>query len=216
MAGGDGGGNRRAYRSPLRAERARRTRGAVLAAAHELFVARGYAATTVRAVAAAAGVSVPTVEQLFGTKRALLARVVDVARAGDEDPVAVLDRAPARAAESVATAAEFLAAAAAEIAVVAARSSAVLAVLATAAAGDPEIAALARDVDAQRRAVASWLVDGVRRRAGLRVEPDRAVDAVWALLDPVVHGRLTGDRGWTGEEFADWLADALARLLVPG
>ncbi|WP_214402902.1 TetR family transcriptional regulator [Pseudonocardia lacus] len=216
MAAGTGGGNRRPYRSPLREERARRTRRAVLAAAHELFVAHGYAATTMRAVAAAAGVSVPTVEQLFGTKRGLLAHVVDVARAGDDEPVALLDRAPARAAEAAATAAEFLAAATAEIGAVAARASAVQAVLAAAAAGDAEIAGLAREIDAQRRAVASWLVDGVDRRAGLRVDRDRAVDAVWALLDPVVHRRLTADCGWTGEEFAGWLADALDRLLPPG
>ncbi|WP_252444285.1 helix-turn-helix domain-containing protein [Pseudonocardia humida] len=214
MAPGDGGGKRR-YHSPGRAERARRTRAAVLAAAHELFVARGYAGTTIRAVATAAGVSVPTVEQAFGTKRGLLKHVVDVARAGDDEPVAILDRPPALAAAAAADAADFLAAATAEIAVVAARVAAVQAVLATAAAADPEIAALAREIDAQRRVVAAWLVDGVRTRAGLRGERERAVDAVWTLLDPVVHGRLTAGCGWSSGEFADWLADALGRLLLP-
>jgi AcrR family transcriptional regulator len=216
MAADAGRGKRRTYRSPVREERARRTRLAVLAAAHESFVTRGYAATTIRAVAAAAGVSVPTVELLFGTKRALLGQVVDVARAGDDEPVALLDRPPARAAEAAGTTAEFLAAATAEIGVVAARVSAVQAVLAAAAVGDEEIAGLAREIDAQRRVIASWLVDGVHRRAGLRpgLDRERAVDAVWMLLDPVVHTRLTGDRGWSGDEFADWLADALARLLL--
>jgi TetR/AcrR family transcriptional regulator, regulator of autoinduction and epiphytic fitness len=216
MAADEGGGKRRTYRSPVREERARRTRLAVLTAAHDLFVARGYAATTIRAVATAAGVSVPTVEQLFGTKRELLKQVVDVAKAGDDEPVALLVRPPARAADTAGTAAGFLAAAAAEIGVVAARASAVHVVLATAAAGDEEIAGLAREIDAQRRVVASWLVDGVRERAGLRpgLDRERAVDAVWALLDPVVHGRLTGDRGWPDEEFAGWIADTVARLLL--
>jgi AcrR family transcriptional regulator len=217
MAAGAGGGKRRAYRSPVRAERARRTRAAVLAAAHDLFVARGYAATTIRAVAAAAGVSVPTVEQAFGTKRTLLKQVVDVARAGDDEPVAVLDRAPARVAEATGTAAAFLAVAATEIGVVSARVSAVQAVLATAAVGDPEIAELAREIDAQRRVVAAWLVDGLHQRAGRRPGTDRegAIDAVWTLLDPVVHRRLTADCGWSTDRFTEWLADALARLLLP-
>jgi hypothetical protein len=91
----------------------------------------------------------------------------------------------------------------------------VQAVVATAAAGDAEIAALASRIDAQRRVVASWLVDGVHRRSGLRVERERAVDTAWTLLDPVVHGRLTADCGWSSDAFASWLADALARLLLP-
>ena len=82
----------RPYRSPVRAERAARTRAAILAAAHVRFLADGYAATTVRSVAQAAGVSVPTIELAFGTKAALLKAAIDVAIAGDDEPVAVLDR----------------------------------------------------------------------------------------------------------------------------
>ncbi|MGD9991639.1 helix-turn-helix domain-containing protein, partial [Pseudonocardia sp.] len=77
----------RRYRSTVRRERARHTRAAVLDAAREEFLTTGYAATSMRAVAARAGVSVPTVEQLFGTKRALLAAVVDATTAGDDEPV---------------------------------------------------------------------------------------------------------------------------------
>jgi TetR/AcrR family transcriptional regulator, regulator of autoinduction and epiphytic fitness len=217
MAAGGGGDNpRRRYDSPARRDRARRTRRAILDAARELFVAQGYAATSVRAVAAAAGVSVPTVEQAFGTKRALLKHVVDVTRAGDDEPVAMLDRAPAVAATAAGTPAEFLDLVAAEIAVVSARVSAVQAVLAAAAAGDPEIAGLAAEIDAQRRVVAAHLVDTLARHGPLRLARDRAVDAVWALLDPVVHRRLTADCGWSADEFAGWLADALGRLLLSG
>lgn len=217
MAADAGGGNpRRRYDSPARRDRARRTRQAVLDAAREQFVAHGYAATSVRAVAAAAGVSVPTVEQAFGTKRTLLKHVVDVTRAGDDAPVAMLDRAPAVAAAAAGTAREFLDLIAAEIGAVSERVSAVIAVLAAAAAGDPEIAALAAEVDAQRRAVAGWLVDTLAGLAELRpgLSRDRAVDAVWTLLDPVVHRRLTADCGWSTAEFAGWVADSLGRLLL--
>jgi AcrR family transcriptional regulator len=215
MAPDEGGGNpRRRYDSPARRERARRTRRAVLDAAREQFVAHGYAATGIRAVAAAAGVAVPTVEQAFGTKRNLLKEVVDVTRAGDDEPVAMLDREPAVAAAAAGTAAEFLTLVTAEIGAVSARVSAVLAVLAAAAAGDPEIAGLAAEIDAQRRVVAGWLVDTLAGHAPLRLPRGRAVDAVWTLLDPLVHRRLTADCGWSTAEFAGWLADALDRLLL--
>src|SRR3954447_10037096 len=146
-ADGVEGNPRRRYDSPARRDRARRTRRAVLDAARELFVSQGYAATSIRGVAAAAGVSVATVEQAFGTKRALLKEVVDVTRAGDDEPVAMLDREPAVAAAAAATASDFLDLIAAEIAGVSARVSAVQAVLGAAAAGDPEIAGLAAEID---------------------------------------------------------------------
>ena len=88
----------RAYRSPRRDAQARLTRRRVLEAATASFLARGYAGTTMRAVAGGAGVSVATVELLFGTKVALLQAAIDVAIAGDDEPVAVLDRAWADAA----------------------------------------------------------------------------------------------------------------------
>src|SRR5262245_57106007 len=77
---------RRRYHSPLRADQAQRTRGRVLDAAFRLFVERGYAGTTVAAVAEEAGVSPETVYQSFGGKRGLLEGVIDAAITGpDED-----------------------------------------------------------------------------------------------------------------------------------
>ena len=61
-------------------------------AAHDLFVERGYGATTIADIAEAAGVSVPTVYAGFGTKADLLRRAIEVAMAGDDDPIPVADR----------------------------------------------------------------------------------------------------------------------------
>jgi AcrR family transcriptional regulator len=212
----EAGNPRRSYRSPARREQARRTRAAVLAAAHDTFVANGYAATTLRTVADAAGVSVPTVEQAFGTKRNLLKTVVDVTKAGDDEPVPMLERASARAAVATGTAEDFLAILAAEIGVVSARMSAISTVVAHAAAGDRQIAELAVELDGQRRTVAAWILEGLRERGRLRPEldVDRAVDILWVLLDPVVHRRLTHDRGWSVEAFTRWFEDAVVRLLL--
>jgi AcrR family transcriptional regulator len=64
----------------------------IVAAASELFLARGYQATTLTDVADLAGVGSRTVYVRFGTKAALFARVVDVAIAGDTAPIPLLDR----------------------------------------------------------------------------------------------------------------------------
>src|SRR5258708_39885790 len=88
----------RRCRSSLRYAQARRTRQRVLDAATAVFLDRGYGAATIRAVADGAKVSVPTVEALFGTKARLLKAAIDVAIAGDDEPVAVPDRGRAAAA----------------------------------------------------------------------------------------------------------------------
>ena len=84
-------GKPRRYSAPGREAQARRTRARIVAAAHESFARHGFAAT-IREVAEAAQVSPATVELVFGTKAALLDAVVDVALAGDDEPVPVLER----------------------------------------------------------------------------------------------------------------------------
>src|SRR5262245_57451681 len=83
---------RRQYRSPLRAQRAAETRAALLTAAEELFVTKGWTATGMREVATAAGVATETLYAHFSSKRVLLRAVVDVAVAGDTQPVAMAER----------------------------------------------------------------------------------------------------------------------------
>lgn len=42
-----------------------------------------------------------------------------------------------------------------------------------------------------------------------------AGEITWAMTSPELFQLLTVDRGWTKERYARWLADALARLLLP-
>jgi AcrR family transcriptional regulator len=91
---------KRGYVSAARTQQARQTRRRVIDAATRLFVAQGYASTTIRAIAAEAGVSIPTVELICGTKAQLLHVVLDVAIAGDDEPIPVLSRAWAQDTQS--------------------------------------------------------------------------------------------------------------------
>ena len=105
-----GGKPRRVYRSAQRTAQARDTRQRIVAAATEHFARAGYPATTMRSIAVAADVSVASIELAFGSKAQLLKTAIDVAIAGDHDPVEVLDRDWATAAQATATVQDFLAA----------------------------------------------------------------------------------------------------------
>jgi len=207
---------KRGYVSAARTQQARQTRRRVIDAATRLFVAQGYASTTIRAIAAEAGVSIPTVELIFGTKAQLLHVVLDVAIAGDDEPIPVLSRAWAQDAQSTDDVVEFLSAIAEVLQEAQVRSAGVMLAAYEAAASDPDIHVLVTDRELQRERTAGWIVDGVLGRASLRVGLGRAavVDTVWMLMDPVVFSRLTRHRGWSPERYATWFADSVAQLLV--
>src|ERR1700761_1011261 len=80
------------YTSQVRDEQARRTRRAIVTAAHDLFLAQGYAATTIDGIAEAAHVSRRTVFNSVGGKVALLKLALDWAIVGDDEPIALADR----------------------------------------------------------------------------------------------------------------------------
>ena len=83
---------RRQYRSPAREAAALETRARVSAAAAELFLAHGYASTSVRAVAQRARVAEKTVYLQFENKGELLKTVVEQAIGGDDQPMPVAER----------------------------------------------------------------------------------------------------------------------------
>ena len=90
-------GVKRRYDSTSRKRQAHENRSRILAAAHKLFVDRGYGSTTVPEIAAAAGVAAVTVYSTFGNKVTLLHRAWDVAVGGDEQAVHLLERPEMRA-----------------------------------------------------------------------------------------------------------------------
>jgi AcrR family transcriptional regulator len=219
--GGDGkaltaaGGPRRAY-SPRRAEQARRP-GEIIAAAHAEFVRSGYAGATIAAIAAAAAVSVPTVELVFGTKRELLKAAADVAMAGDDAPISVSERDWVRQAQATCHVEQFLeAVAGGGVRPISERAAGVLPVIYQAAAADEQIAVLARQFDQQRLTLARAIVDALARRARLRADISRAAaaDIMWLLMDPVVYQRLTVGRGWAPGYYQRWFIQTTRRLLL--
>ena len=187
-----------------------------MAAATEQFASLGYAATTVRSVAAAAGVSVASIELVFGTKAQLLKTAIDVAISGDHDPVAVLDRDWATAAKATATVHEFLTAIGRTLRPAMARSAGLVLAAYAAAGTDPALRELAERLSTQRAATVAWIIDGITDRAALRegVTRRHAIDQVWLLMDPAVYHRLTRYRGWSPARYEKWFTDTTIRLLL--
>ena len=186
--------------------------------ASEEFERRGYVATSMRAVAAAAGVSVPTVELIFGTKSRLLRAAISFAIRGDVQPVPMLKRPWAQRAQEASSVAEFLAIVGRVLVEAEQRSAGLILAAFEAANYDESMSVVADQLRGQRAETAAWLVDELIGRASLRREITReqAIDATWLLMDPHGFIALTRDRGWTAERFEAWFIDSVHKLLVAG
>jgi AcrR family transcriptional regulator len=200
----------------LRAARVADTEERILAAARGLFLRDGYAATTLAAVADAARVGHRTVYVRFGTKAALLKRVVDVAVAGDTRPIDVISRDWFQTALTAPTLAERVAACASGSSALMARSGDLIAIAQQAEPVEPAIAAAAQAArEATRDAVRLFCTR--LRDDGLL--PD-GCDVGWladtaSLLSQAQTYLLGRDTlGWTSDQYQHWLASTLDRLIT--
>jgi len=201
----------RRYDSTRRKAQARATRRRIIAAASELFVDKGYAATSIAAVADAAGVAPQTVHTAFGSKSRLLGEAVDTALTGDDEPVAVIDRPELRAAlthtDPDAAARSFARAATAVLR----RAGRLIHAADAAAASDEDLDALCRAghrarLEDMRTTAAAFQSAGILRRG---ISPDAAADLMWLLASPDAFHSCTVHRGWSPSRFEGWLADTL-------
>lgn len=208
----------RAYHSPRRTQQANATRSAILDAARATFVERGYAASSIVGIARSASVSAETIYATFGTKRAVLAALVEVSIAGDDEPVAILDRDWVRELRTEPDRRRRIEILARNGRLILERRARIDDVVHSAAAADPEIRSLLESVRAERHAGQRALLEIVAGSQGFRagLTLDDAADRLFALGSPEVYRLLTDARGWSGDRFETWYADALASLLAGG
>ena len=204
------------YVSEVRDEQARRTQRAIVTAARDLFLAQGYAATTIDAVAEAAHVSRRTVFNSVGGKVMLLKVALDWAIVGDDEPVAMADRPAVAAIQAERDPRQALALWVRLITDVAARVAPIAAVLYAAADGDPDAAEMLAESARGRMFGARAFVAHLASLDALAAEvsEQQAADLCWALNDPHLYQLLVGQRGWTTAEFERWLSAALAATLL--
>jgi AcrR family transcriptional regulator len=204
---------KRVYRSPLREQQARRTRAAVLDAAGRCFLDRGYAATTMKDIAEAAGVSVQTVFGQ-GSKAALLLGCVDRAVVGDDEAVALAARGPFVRFLEAPDLAGKLAAFEDLSRQYIPRANPMGVVFAAAAAGDPEIAEAWEEYERRRHADARVLVAALEPWLREGVDVETATDILWGAFSDTTIDALIRRRGWTLDRYLDFFLDAVQRLLL--
>jgi AcrR family transcriptional regulator len=207
----------RKYDSSGRRARAAGTRQVVLDTARRLFLADGYAATTIAAIALASGVSAPTVYAAFGTKAELLKRVIDVAVAGDDEEIPVADRPIMHWVNEASTADELLRRYAVMMGDLGERASPIYDVLYRAADTEPDLDALVEQYAAQRLIGAEQLATAVVRRGALPAGRSRASvrDQIWLCAAPEQYTLLVSRRGWSRDRYVAWATDVLLHLLEP-
>jgi AcrR family transcriptional regulator len=206
---------KRTYHSPLRAEQARRTRERILEAAFALFAERGYAGTTIAAVAGRAGVSHETVYGTVGGKRRLLEDVIALAIAGDVEGTAVHEDALSAEIEELRDSADRLARMVDHSCAILDRTRPIHTVIRGAADRETFAADLSSRLLHERLAVQT---ERIRRHLAADLRPGLSVaeagERYCALASPDLYFTLTAELGWTPEQHRRWLGELLARELL--
>jgi AcrR family transcriptional regulator len=201
--------SRRKYNSPLRADQARQTRTRILDAAYRLFADRGYAATTIAAVADEAGVSPETIYLTLGGKRGLLEGVIEVAIAPGDDATIQEDALWSELAQ-LPEAHDRLRAMIEYSCAILARTRPIHAVIRGAADKEAFAAALGRRLVHDRLTQQTERIHQHLRtdlRPGLSVV--EAGHRYCALTSPELYYLLTVELEWTADRHLEWLTSLL-------
>jgi AcrR family transcriptional regulator len=201
---------KRSYRSPARQRQADETRTRIATAARKLLEEHGYAGMTMEAVAKKAGVAVATVYAVFGSKTGILSEILDAARFDDSYQNLVREamhttdpreriRFPARIARRIYES-----------------EHSVLDLLRGAGAVAPALAQSEAERECTRYDAQAGMIQYLVRSRALRrgLDPQRARDILWSLTSRDLYRMLVRDRGWTAQQYEDWLADTLVETLV--
>lgn len=209
---------KRAYRSRARAEQAERTRQQILDAARELFLAQGFAPTTIAAIAERADLAPETVYATYGSKAGLLGGVVRAAVTRDDEPDDPLQRRWVKQLLDLPDLEARLVAFARHAAATLELTSPMYAVIRSAGTGAEELSGLDAELREmryrQQANVMRAIVDGGTLAQG--VSMNWAAETFSALASPEMHHLLTAGRRWSQRRYSSWLEGIVKSVLLPG
>ena len=192
-----------------RQRQAEQTRQLIVRAARSLFASRGYAETSIEAVAEEAGVSPRTVYTVFGTKKALLAAICEawLVEAGIPEAIAESTREPILRRRLV------------TIARTSRRQweleNGTLALLQGAAASDAEVARMLMGWQGDRAQGWHMVVAGLEPQLRSGIKASWAAAMIRILTTAEVYFELVRGEGWSPEQYEEWLGGMLIQLLLP-
>ena len=211
------GESKRSYDARRRRERAEQerqaTRRRVVEAARTLFLERGYVATTVADIAQEAGVALQSVYKVGHSKADLLHQVRDLAVAGDDQQVMLVDRPEFVAIRAEADPDRQVEMLASLVATTMERLAPVWVAYREAAAVDAKAAANLVTAH-QRRHHTFTNVIGEIPEHRLRHSREESTDTAWAIASPDVYLLLQSVLEWDADRYAEWMSRTLADLLL--
>ena len=190
-------------------------RNEIIEVASRRFFRDGYAATTLSSIARDAGASIETIHKAFGGKAGLVRAIwtrglegvgpipaeerSDAIRASTTDPRELVRRWGELTSE------------------VAPRGAPILLLIRSAAASDPQLAAILVDADEQRLRRMEENARTLHERGQLRpgITLERARDVLWSYSSPELYDLLVVRRGWSPEEHGAFVGRGIAAALLP-
>jgi AcrR family transcriptional regulator len=208
---------KRRYNSSRRKAQARETRLRIIQSARKLFTANGYTGATIESIAQEAGVAPETIYAVFGNKRAILAGLIDISVGGDDEQIPLLERPGPQTALQELDPHQQLHLFAQDISSILERVTPIFEIMRQAAKTEPDIADLLQNLLRERLHNMEVFGQSLGKQGPLRdgLTEVQAAETIWTLTSPEVFRLLTVDRNWSIEQYSQWLADALIRLLLP-
>ena len=199
----------RQYKSSVRTAAAAVTRGRIVSAARELFARQGYGATSIQAIAGAAGVAVPTVYATFGNKRALLVAMLDSADAetGTRMLAANLRAAAGQPHEQLALFVNFCVRFNAD-------HADLIRLAREAGTADADLDLLWKEGEGRRRAAQAPVVQSWKPVLAEGLSVTHATDILWAMTGPDTFQTFVVQCGWSQARFEQWLCSTLEQVLL--
>jgi AcrR family transcriptional regulator len=206
---------RRPYRSRKREQASLETRRRIRTAAEALFLRDGYVRTTTKAIATEAGVAEMTLFLAFDNKAALLSEIIRVSVRGDDDDTPIARRAAWH--EILSAAPDQILKRFAEFnGEIQSRTARILAVAEAAATTDEQLAARRDHAHAHIRADFQQIADtlAAHRYLAPHLTPTHAADVIYVLASESTYLLLVDERGWSTEQYVEWLATTLIATLT--
>lgn len=205
---------RRTYDSTRRTAQAAATRSAVIHAARDLFVERGFGRTTIAEIADRAGVSVETIHKSVGTKAQLLHLAWDITIGGDDRDIVFHERDEIQALRSEPDLGRRFLAHARFYTTVAQRIAPFQMMVQAAAGADPSAAEMLEEMSRQRLAGMGVMASEAAATGQLAVTEQECRDIIWSMTDGTLWHHLVHQLGWTNDHFAEWLGRTWVQQLV--
>jgi AcrR family transcriptional regulator len=201
---------KRPYKSLIRQRQAGDTRLRIVEATRRLLQSEGYSGMTIEAIAQRAEVSAQSVYAIFKSKTGILIDLLDQTTFGPDYEEVVRCTLSERDPETRLRLA-------AEVArQIRSAQSATFDLLRGAGVVAPELAKLQRQRERLRyekeEGMITFLRDSGSLRPGLSYQTAR--DIFWMLTGGDVYRMLVRERGWSPQQYQDWLADALVHSLL--